>query len=475
MALLAKLISAARGRRGLIIGLGALGFSATAWLAVDCSARASVGRATQSARASGIPMASDEFMASPLVSTMGDAPLLPVSTVRPAAAAIRAWMQTEDAGVLRDVLPYIGDYRGPLVDEGGRWASQVVVKAAREFTSQNSAWLDKLLQNYEGVPLVSGHGANRPLALASNDEVQSYRLVMRAVSVAAYAAGCDGDTARVNELLDLLFQLSASLRRVVPTHEWPAALGADQAALGVVEDLLRLQTLPHVVWESGSSTLVAVETEYDLRKMILASLGQRIDSIRVAQHKLWRKLWNDPDAFTVIYYLIPGRAQYDVSGAIRSAVEEAEGVSLPPLEALAWYERRGRTKPSYARRYSLADELTNLGPSACATSYLRLAARCRAARVALGVCRYWSMHKRLPETLDELVPQILENVPTDPFDGLPLRYVKRQRVAWVWSVGSDKSDDGGVKPDSSERGQTAVLVFEMRMSRDAAGPANDVE
>ena len=54
-------------------------------------------------------------------------------------------------------------------------------------------------------------------------------------------------------------------------------------------------------------------------------------------------------------------------------------------------------------------------------------------------CRLYEMrHGRLPETLDTLVPELLAEVPRDPFDGAPFRYVREDAV--VYSVGKDLKD-----------------------------------
>ena len=48
---------------------------------------------------------------------------------------------------------------------------------------------------------------------------------------------------------------------------------------------------------------------------------------------------------------------------------------------------------------------------------------------------------RWPETLAELVPEYLADVPRDPFDGAPFRYSAEKGL--VWAVGQNLTDDGG--------------------------------
>lgn len=62
--------------------------------------------------------------------------------------------------------------------------------------------------------------------------------------------------------------------------------------------------------------------------------------------------------------------------------------------------------------------------------------------IALRVCQ--GERGRLPERLDELVPEYLPAVPRDPFDGEPIRYSRERKL--LWSVGVDLIDRGGFSP-----------------------------
>lgn len=70
-------------------------------------------------------------------------------------------------------------------------------------------------------------------------------------------------------------------------------------------------------------------------------------------------------------------------------------------------------------------------------------AQIRSTQTALAIERFRAANGRLPRQLDELVPQFLSAIPTDPFDGQPLRY-RRLNIGYVvYSVGSDGQDNGG--------------------------------
>jgi hypothetical protein len=72
-------------------------------------------------------------------------------------------------------------------------------------------------------------------------------------------------------------------------------------------------------------------------------------------------------------------------------------------------------------------------------------ARIRLARTVLAVERYRLKHSgALPTSLAEVSAELSGGIPEDPFDGQPLRYrqLSTSRYA-VWSVGTDRKDDGG--------------------------------
>ena len=67
--------------------------------------------------------------------------------------------------------------------------------------------------------------------------------------------------------------------------------------------------------------------------------------------------------------------------------------------------------------------------------------RLQATRTILALRAYQLTHGQLPGDLNALVPEFLEAVPLDDFDGKPLRYSARKKI--VYSVGKNLKDDGG--------------------------------
>jgi hypothetical protein len=69
----------------------------------------------------------------------------------------------------------------------------------------------------------------------------------------------------------------------------------------------------------------------------------------------------------------------------------------------------------------------------------------RCARTGCAVERFRARNGRLPTTLDELVPGLLEAVPMDPGTGDSLKYRRLDRGYVVYCLGEDGTDEGGAE------------------------------
>ncbi|MCH8344387.1 MAG: hypothetical protein IH983_10400 [Planctomycetes bacterium] len=72
--------------------------------------------------------------------------------------------------------------------------------------------------------------------------------------------------------------------------------------------------------------------------------------------------------------------------------------------------------------------------------------------VAIGLELYRRHNGAWPQSLDMLVPDLLPTVPPDRFDGKPLRYRLIDGKPLLYSIGSDRNDDGG-RPPLDDRGR----------------------
>ena len=86
--------------------------------------------------------------------------------------------------------------------------------------------------------------------------------------------------------------------------------------------------------------------------------------------------------------------------------------------------------------------------------------RQRIARTALALERHrHAKNGALPESLPQLVPDLLAEVPEDSFAGAPIRYQRTAADYTVYSIGPNGTDEGGDKGDGPSReGDIALEV-----------------
>ena len=109
----------------------------------------------------------------------------------------------------------------------------------------------------------------------------------------------------------------------------------------------------------------------------------------------------------------------------------------------------------------------------------REAALIACTRGLIAVERYRMKHKKWPAKLGDVVPEFLKAVPTDPFDGKPLRMVKVADGVIVYSVGFDGVDDGGKlnrdRPSDTDGVDFGYQLWDVAKRRRPASPVVEGE
>ena len=93
----------------------------------------------------------------------------------------------------------------------------------------------------------------------------------------------------------------------------------------------------------------------------------------------------------------------------------------------------------------------------------KFALQCRfdAARLLIACKLYYRKHGKYPKKLQQLVPEFIDAVPIDPFDGKPFRYSYENKI--VYSVGPDLKDSGCTKPGKP---QTRIFNYAFKPRQD---------
>jgi hypothetical protein len=99
-----------------------------------------------------------------------------------------------------------------------------------------------------------------------------------------------------------------------------------------------------------------------------------------------------------------------------------------------------------------------------------LLAKRRLAVATLAAMRYEREHGAWPGTLRDLVPQYLDAVPQDPFaQDQPLRYATNNGLARIYSIGVNRTDEGGDDTDDPAHPSRPLDIL-MRLEWPAHGP-----
>ena len=110
--------------------------------------------------------------------------------------------------------------------------------------------------------------------------------------------------------------------------------------------------------------------------------------------------------------------------------------------------------------------------SKIADADIRNKASLRSAAVGVACERFRLAKGRWPKALEELVPQFLDQLPIDPFDGQPLKMKYSDGTFVVYSVGIDRVDNGGQLdlPSSQPGSDTGFRLFDLDKRRQPARP-----
>jgi len=130
------------------------------------------------------------------------------------------------------------------------------------------------------------------------------------------------------------------------------------------------------------------------------------------------------------------------SAYLRFLTECVEIAKLPPEEQVERFKKLEMKEPEFVPEI-MAGFNKDSGFKILAATFHRNLAFLRCSIVAVAVERYRLANGRWPERLDDLVPRYLTKIPTDLYDGQPLRYRRVPDGVLIYTVGEDGKDDGG--------------------------------
>jgi len=140
---------------------------------------------------------------------------------------------------------------------------------------------------------------------------------------------------------------------------------------------------------------------------------------------------------------LTGLFERDLNFYLKTMEKSISLAALPAPESLVLTNYLESACSIARRRVYILSSMVLPSLSRVIVRELSTQAQIKLAFTALAVERFRREHGLLPSELRELIPQFLEVVPTDPFDGAPLRYRRLPRGYIIYSVDADGHDDGG--------------------------------
>jgi len=282
--------------------------------------------------------------------------------------------------------------------------------------------------------------------------MQDIRHAVQLLQVGTVHRAACGDTgAAVTGILDGL-RLGDSLQREPVLVAYLVRISCLAVALTSLERSLSLMALTDGQLQELDAALVRTGKTLDFTRVMIAERCYMIETCRDPSRL------GPPGQQGPPLRMFPGMKGTWLADTLDYMEARIEATKLPLTERLKEFRRIG----SEIEELSFLHVMTKTVAPAF-TRVLELDLRTRAgldlARAALALERCRLATGKLPERLEDLVPQYLAQVPLDPFDGQPIRYQRTGPGYRLYSVDADGRDNGGVERTEANRGDPYDWCF----------------
>ncbi len=310
-----------------------------------------------------------------------------------------------------------------------------------------------------------------PVAIAlTPDHLTPLRRCTRLCGRVAVLRAAQGRPDQATAYLLAQFGLASSLGRKTMLIEELVRIAADAIALDALERCVALCRFGPDDLKSLQTRAEREEAAFSRSEGILFERSVGHDSFRYAQEN--PKATGDLGVgFPLgLYRWVPGWRERDelFFHDIMDGMERA--VALPPRQALLETKQMGATVMACEREMFPPPVLSAMLLPALTRAVrdeMEVRAHLLAAATALACERFRLKNGRWPDSLDQLVPEFLDDVPDDYFDVGKLHYVRTDRGVRVYSIGPDGQDNGGKTREEahqaglSEDGDIHDVVFRL--------------
>ncbi len=349
-------------------------------------------------------------------------------------------------------LPFVGDHRQDVPPADEPWPEQAAVE---HFLTR----YDDLLENLYKAASMRG-AARYPTSFApygddSEATLVGLRAICRLLTLECEFHLRQGDSHAAARSVDAIFALAKSLERHPTLVALLSRISYDRVAFNYLRQTLAAHELSDDDLALLDADLAAIDYYAHFHQ---AMLGARVMSMEI---------FDNPEP---LVRAAPGTAgpiffrQADRAVFLRLMREVVAASAAPDQASLGakMGDARESIRQAFASRlagwkYPIAKfSLSSL--DAFVDGVGRGTARRDIARTAIAIERFGVAQGRLPKTLGDLVPDFLPGVPSDPFDGAPLRLIVSGKDYRVYSVGPDGVDQAGEIDESGAEREIVLRV-----------------
>jgi hypothetical protein len=282
------------------------------------------------------------------------------------------------------------------------------------------------------------------------------------------SAGFETLTPEISEIRPGIFMLKLEAFLHAENGNGESAIRSVKSCFGIARSLAKEPITISQLVRSACQNVAATTIEYCLNRIKFTDeqLVELIESVQKSESiSDMTYAFVGERCFGISFFIAPGSVDPGLMGgvpfrpllALYKAVGMADSDAVIYLDLMEEYmkiyelplhKRQDAAKAVEARFQSTSQAhilLHVIMPALARITIIdtRNVAQLLTARVGLAIERYRLAAGKLPDTLADLVPDYLDAVPKDPFDGNELRYKKLEAGFIVYSIGEDMSDDGG--------------------------------
>jgi hypothetical protein len=246
------------------------------------------------------------------------------------------------------------------------------------------------------------------------------------------------------ESVNAIFGLAGSLKNEPILVSYLVHMAVKTIGVSAIERILNRVSLTDEQLVHLSEILSNAYNQSGLSRAIAGERCFGIDLLRYPDTRKYQSIGGDfgPSDVLITLYSVAGLSDKDLNLYLDFLTGYIEAAKLPEHKRCKAAELISKKTKQIPKIQVLLRTLNPAFGRIMIRDILSIA-QMRMAEVAVAIERYRLSHDKLPESLVELVPDYLESVPKDPFDGNDLRYEKLSKGFAVYSVNEDDFDDGG--------------------------------